>query len=246
MGPRDTWDRLGAWLRGLGAALDPRPRAVLVVSAHWEAPTVRVTGAARPSLIYDYYGFPPHTYALRYDAPGAPDLAANVASLLNAAGIAAGTDPGRGFDHGVFVPLKLVFPLADVPVVQVSLLATLDPGAHLAVGRALQPLRDRGVLILGSGMSYHNLAQMMSGATSIAASDMFDDWLARTCLLPAPARERALLDWHEAPAARAAHPREEHLIPLMVVAGAAGDAAGACAFRDRVMGSTVSAFRFDA
>jgi aromatic ring-opening dioxygenase catalytic subunit (LigB family) len=156
-GPADTWDATADWLKGLVAGLPERPKAVLVISGHWEAPVFTVGSGPAPELIFDYYGFPEETYRLRFDAPGSPQLAQRVRDLLDQAGLPAAEDPQRGYDHGVFVPLKLVLPAADIPVVQLSLRADLDPAAHLAAGRALAPLRDEGVLIVGSGMSWHNM-----------------------------------------------------------------------------------------
>lgn len=244
MGPADTWDRMGAWLRHLGPAGDARPRAIVVISAHWETPVVAVTSGVAPPLIYDYYGFPPHTYELRYPAPGDPALAAALCAHLHAAGIDAIEDPVRGFDHGVFIPFKLIYPDADIPIVQLSLHASLDPALHINIGRALAPLRDAGVLIIGSGMSYHNMAGLMRDDGDIGASDRFDEWLQGVCALDGEPRAQALTNWLAAPAARKVHPREEHLLPLMVAAGAGADARGRCDFSDRVMGATVSAFTF--
>ena len=155
--PPGAWDRTAAFLRGIPASLPARPRAIVLVSGHWLAAQPTVTSGARPGLIHDYGGFPPHTYQLRYDAPGAPPVAERVAQLLAGAGLPAAQDAARGWDHGVFSPLKVAFPDADVPVVQLSLLRSLDAGEHVAMGRALAPLRDEGVLIVGSGMSYHNM-----------------------------------------------------------------------------------------
>lgn len=243
MGPPDTWDRMAKWLRGIDAALPARPSALLVVSAHWECQVPTVTTAAAPPLLFDYYGFPPHTYELTWPAPGDPALASRVRQLLAGAGLESGEDGERGFDHGVFVPLKVAFPDARVPTVQLSLRAGLDPAQHLAMGRALAPLRDEGVLILGSGMSYHN----MRGFNSRPArehSARFDDWLEATTKRSPAERDAALASWTQAPSARASHPREEHLLPLMVVAGAAGDDRGRRVFRDEVMGVVVSATQF--
>lgn len=244
-GPADTWDRMAAWLGDLSNTLTGRPAAIIVVSAHWEAAAVAVTSGEQPPLIYDYSGFPPHTYELRYPAPGNPALARDICARLNEAGIASIEDRVRGFDHGVFIPLMLMYPQADIPVVQISLHASLDPAAHLAIGRALAPLRSRNILLLGSGLSYHNLARMMSTRPLLEDSDEFDTWLSATCALPRSAREAQLCEWSSAPAARSAHPREEHLLPLMVAAGAGGAAGAARVYHDRVMGSTVSAFAFE-
>jgi aromatic ring-opening dioxygenase catalytic subunit (LigB family) len=242
--PPGIWDRMADFLRGLVATLPARPRAVLLVSGHWLEAAFTAGSHPRPPLIYDYYGFPEHTYHLRYDAPGDPVLAARVQELLADAGLPAGIDAQRGYDHGVFIPLKLVLPDADVPVVPLSLLASLDASAHLAAGRALAPLRDEGVLIVGSGMSFHNMRAY--GDSSFGpVSDAFDAWLTAAVEAEPAARDARLASWDEAPNARLSHPprAEEHLLPLMVAAGAAGE--GHRIFSDRVMETTISAFRFD-
>ena len=237
-GPADEWDPLAGWLKGLVASLPERPKAILVVSGHWEAPQFTVGATVRPELIFDYSGFPAETYALRFDAPGAPEIAARVRALLGAAEATA-----RGWDHGVFVPLKLVTPDADIPVLQLSLKAGLDPAEHLAAGRALAPLRDEGVLIVGSGMSWHNMRGFTPDFTQ--RSERFDAWLAGAVADTAN-RDAALAHWETAPHAREAHPREEHLIPLMIAAGAASGEPGRIAFKDRVMDVDVSAVAFGA
>lgn len=244
MGPANTWDKMAAWLKQLLSTLSERPQALLVVSAHWETAQPRLTGHAQPALIYDYYGFPEHTYQLTYPAPGHPALATEIHRLLTAAGIPADIDPERGLDHGVFVPFKLIDPEAQIPVLQLSLQAGLDPAQHLAIGRALAPLREQGVLIVGSGMSFHNMRAF--GNHAQAQSRVFDDWLTQTVTAPEPVRTEGLLHWSQAPQARFSHPREEHLLPLMVVAGAAGNDPGAKIFEDEVMDSIVSAFQFGA
>ena len=243
MGPANTWEKTAGWLRGLDGSLPARPKALLVVSAHWEEAVPTVTTSPAPPLLFDYYGFPPSTYQLTWPAPGSPELAGRVQSLLTGAGIPSGADAQRGFDHGVFIPLKVSYPAAQLPTVQLSLRRGLDPAEHLALGRALAPLREEGVLLLGSGMSYHN---MRGFGTTRALSDsaVFDAWLAQTAAEEAPRREAQLTDWARAPAARASHPREEHLLPLMVMAGAAGGDRGQQVFRDEVMSSVVSAIRF--
>lgn len=240
-----AYDRLEAALADMRRQVGARPRAVLVVTSHWEAPRFLVSSSPAPGMIYDYGGFPPHTYQVRYPAPGDPALAARVAGLLNDAGHPAALDPQRGFDHGTFSMLYPVYPEADMPVVQLSLRADLDPAAHLAAGRALAPLREEGVLLIGSGLSYHNLRQF--GPHGRDASRAFDAWLQRALLELAPdARRTALLRWSEAPAARQAHPREEHLIPLMVALGAAENENASCVYHeDAFFGSlAVSSFRF--
>ncbi|MCB9594919.1 MAG: dioxygenase [Sandaracinaceae bacterium] len=241
MGPPDTWQRMGEWLGSIDASLPETPRALLVVSAHWEAPVATVLEPTRPRLLFDYSGFPPHTYELEWPAPAAPAVAERVRALLGQASIATATETERGWDHGVFVPLKLTYPEANVPTVQLSLVRGLDPAAHLAIGRALAPLRDEGVLIVGSGMSYHNMRRFMTSA-ALEDSRTFDAWLTETA--SAPDRAARLERWADAPAGRASHPREEHLLPLMVCAGAAEGDRGAVAFSDEVMNAKVSALRF--
>ena len=239
-GPADTWDKTAAWLKGLLEGLLERPKAILVVSGHWEAPVFTVGSAARPELIFDYYGFPEATYRLRFDAPGSPALAARVRDLLGRAGLPAAEEP-RGYDHGVFIPLKLVTPDADIPVVQLSLRRDLDPEAHLAAGRALAPLRDEGVLIVGSGMSWHNMRGFSPAFTG--KSEAFDSWLSQAMTDPGR-REEALRRWDQGPYAREAHPREEHLAPLFVAAGAAEGEPGRHAFRDVAMDVVISGYAF--
>ncbi|MCO4748385.1 MAG: dioxygenase [Proteobacteria bacterium] len=233
---------LRAYLEGLTEHVD-RPKAVLSISAHWEAPVATVQTGDSPPLLFDYYGFPAEAYQLTWPAPGAPELAARIGALLSAAGLTWKADPDRGFDHGTFVPLKLTFPDADVPTLQLSLIQGLDPAAHLALGRALAPLREEGVLIVGSGMSYHNM-RGFGASNALAASRAFDGWLQETTLLGQRERDARLTAWSSAPGARACHPREEHLLPLMVVAGAAGADPGSVPFSDTLMGVQISALQF--
>lgn len=237
---------LAASLADIPAQIGRKPKAILMVSAHWETPgTFAVMAAAKPSMVYDYYGFPANTYDIQYPAPGAPDLADRVQQLLQAAGLPIQKDDQRGFDHGAFVPAFVMYPDADVPMAQLSIDAHYDPEKHMALGRALAPLRDEGVLIIGSGLSYHNLRQIYGGGAE--ASAQFDAWLQKI-LLHSPAEQRAqsLADWENAPSARLAHPREDHLIPLMVAAGAAENEAVACVYHETraFAGITASSFRF--
>jgi aromatic ring-opening dioxygenase catalytic subunit (LigB family) len=241
--PRGLWTSMEAFLRSLPSLLPEPPRAILLVSGHWEMKGFNFTASATPPLIYDYYNFPPHTYELRYDAPGDPALAERARGLLAAAGILAATDAAHGLDHGVFIPLKVAFPDADVPVVEMSLDTGLDPALHLAAGRALAALRDQGVVIIGSGMSFHNM-RGYGDPRFTDPSVAFDTWLTATATADAATRNAALIDWANAPAARASHPREEHLIPMMVAAGAA-DGAGTRVYNDLVLGTAISAYRFD-
>ncbi len=237
-----AWDKLRAYLAGLVASLPERPKAFLVVTAHWEAAEPTVSLNPKPGMLFDYYGFPEHTYKLSYPAPGAPELGAEVKRLIEAVGLPVATDDQRGFDHGVFVPFLIVDPKAEIPVVMLSLRKDLDAAFHIRLGRALEPLRDEGVAIVGSGMSFHDLRHFQDGDT--VASAAFDTWLDSTIRAPAPEREARLAAWDKAPSARACHPREEHLMPLMVVAGAAGDSEGKHDFLDIIGGKVISGFRF--
>jgi aromatic ring-opening dioxygenase catalytic subunit (LigB family) len=246
IGPKGTWDRMATYLRGIADAIGQKPKAILVISGHWEEarPTVHV--GRNPPLLFDYYGFPEHTYRLRYPAPGSPELAAQVRALLDKAGIESGEEAERGLDHGVFVPFLLIYPQAEIPVVQLSLRQDLDPAAHLAIGRALVPLREEGVLIVGSGMSYHNLRHFGSMDPRVTeGARRFDDWLtAAVEESDAARRADALQSWSAAPDALLCHPRAEHLAPLFIAAGAAGDDRGRRTYSDRIMGKAVSGFQF--
>ncbi|MEO6776953.1 MAG: class III extradiol ring-cleavage dioxygenase [Kofleriaceae bacterium] len=219
-----------------------RPSALLVISAHWEEDVPTLMTSPQPAMLYDYFGFPPESYLLEWPAPGAPELAARVRELLQARGLPVAGDPDRGYDHGTFVPMKLAYPNADVPVLQLSLVRGLDPARHLELGRALAPLRDEGVFIIGSGMSYHNLRAFHPSAAPAALA--FDTWLREVTLREPAERDAALAAWTQAPSARAAHPREEHLLPLMVVAGAAGADRAQLGFDGTVNGLRLSAFHF--
>jgi aromatic ring-opening dioxygenase catalytic subunit (LigB family) len=244
--PPDLWDSMAAYLRGLDSDLGVRPSAVVVISGHWESERPAVNVAAHPGLLFDYYGFPEHTYRLTYSAPGSPGVAGRVRELLNAAGIASTEDSHRGLDHGVFVPFKLIYPDADIPIVQLSLNANLEAATHLQIGRALLPLRAAGVLIVGSGMSFHNLREFYSSQPrTVAAAEQFDRWLNDAVTEPDPqARERKLTDWESAPGARLSHPRPEHLLPLMVAAGAAGSDPGRRTYHRPLLGKPISGFQF--
>ncbi|OUM02873.1 DODA-type extradiol aromatic ring-opening family dioxygenase [Variovorax sp. JS1663] len=246
-------EEMGQAYAGLAAALADMPRqigrtpdAILMVSAHWEAPAFTVMGNPKPPMIYDYGGFPEHTYHVRYDAPGSPALARRVQGLIETAGLPAAFDAERGFDHGMFSPMAVMYPKAEVPTVQLSLRQGLDPAEHVALGRALAPLRDENVLIVGSGLSYHNLRHFGPQARDV--SKAFDDWLGDTVDAPSAQRVERLLAWSQAPAARIAHPREEHLIPLMVAIGAAGEERGVRVYHEDAFrgGVSVSSYRFGA
>ncbi len=240
-----AYDRLEASLQEIPRQLGATPKAVLVISGHWEATDFTVMSSPSPPMLYDYSGFPEHTYHIRYAAPGSPQTAERVRQLIEAAGFAVRVDAQRGFDHGTFSPLAVIYPGADVPVLQLSLRQGYDPKDHLAIGRALAPLRDEGVLILGSGLSYHNLREF--GPIAQAPSAAFDHWLQETLVSASPSeRVKRLLEWEAAPAARAAHPREDHLLPLMVAVGAAGDDRATLVYHEDGFfgGITVSSFMF--
>ncbi len=220
----DVWTgQLAQWGRAL-----PRPASILIVSAHWEAAPITVGATERVPLTYDFWGFPEHYYRVRYDAPGAPGLATRVRGLLAGVGRPVHRDDGRGLDHGAYVPLIEMYPAADVPVLQVSM-PSLDPRQLFDMGRRLAPLRDEGVLVVGSGFTTHNLREARFGDTSGSApqwSKEFDDWARRTV---EGGDIDAVLDFeHTAPAARIAHPRTEHFAPLFVALGATA-AAGVAA-----------------
>ena len=239
-----AYDLLEASLARMPAELGTTPRAVLMVSAHWEEPRFTVQTHPRPPMLYDYGGFPDFTYRIQYAAPGAPGVATRVRELLAAADNESSADPARGFDHGMFAPMAVIYPQADVPVLQLSLKRGLAPDEHLALGRALAPLRDEGILIIGSGLSYHNLRAFGPGARAPSAA--FDGWLDATlAIADAPARSAALADWEHAPAARLAHPREEHLLPLMVALGAAEHESATRVYHESEFfgGITVSSYR---
>jgi aromatic ring-opening dioxygenase catalytic subunit (LigB family) len=233
---------LQRYLADFANQLGRRPRALLVVSAHWEADRPTVTANPKPSLIYDYTGFPAHTYELRYDVPGSVEVARQVRELLTAAGIASAADEHRGLDHGVFVPFREMYPAADIPLVQLSLEAGYDPQRHLAIGAALRPLRDDGVLIVGSGMSFHNMRTLFNG--DAADAERFDGWLVAALTGDPAQRDPQLVRWAQAPSARAAHPEEDHLAPLFVAAGVARGEPGSAVYRDRFLNKPIAGFRF--
>ena len=223
-----------------------KPAAILVISAHWEARKPTITSGASPSLIYDYYGFPKESYEIKYPAPGSPDLANKIFNLLGSAGIEAKLDYQRGFDHGLFVPLKMMYPKANIPCVQMSLVNSLQPEAHIRIGKALADLRKDNVLVIGSGFSFHNLKEFFAPSTqkSQAMNENFEEWLIDTCSnrqITEEEREQRLINWESAPAARFCHPREEHLLPLHVCYGVAGTAAKRV-FEFEIMGKMASAY----
>ncbi len=241
---RRSFAKLEQSLAAMPDDLPETPKAVLMISGHWEDTTFAVMSSPKPPMVYDYYGFPPETYEIQYPAPGAPDIAQRTHDLIRAAGLPATLNPTQGFDHGVFAPMAVMYPNADMPTYQVSLQHGYDPAAHIALGRALAPLRDEGVLIVGSGLSYHNLRMM--GPEARVPSTEFDTWLNKALMLPAEDRTQALLDWEQAPSARVAHKEEDHLVPLFVALGAAEQDQATVTYHEEGIfgGVTATSFRF--
>lgn len=242
---RRHFDKLEASLSSIFRELDVVPKSVLVVSAHWETEAFSFSSNPKPGMYHDYSGFPEHTYRVRYGAPGEPILAQRAQALLLADGFEAHLDSSRGFDHGTFTLLQPMRPEADIPVVQMSIQRDFDADVHLKAGRSLAPLRDEGVLVIGSGMTYHNLRKLdRSGGP---ASHEFNAWLvAALDGVQAPVRDRSLRGWRDAPAATLAQPEPDHLLPLMVAAGAAGADVARLHFRqDDFFGHlAISSYRF--
>lgn len=241
---RDMFAHTAREFAALPGRLQSKPKAILVISGHWEAPEFTVSTATQPPMEYDYYGFPEHTYHIKYPAPGAPGLSARVKELLSGSGFKVTEDAARGFDHGVFVPLGLMYPDADVPVVMLSMKSNYDAAEHIRVGAALAPLRDEGVLIIGSGLTYHNMRGFgRDESTPVAAA--FETYLNKAISNDsASGRNEMLVNWEAGPGARLAHPREDHLLPLMVVAGAAGEDTGRALFIDHVMKVPMASYEF--
>ena len=224
----------------------PKREAIVLISAHWEASTPTLTHSANPPLIYDYYGFPQQAYHVTYPAPGQPTLADAIASVFEQNGIDSTLTDERGFDHGLFVPLKIMYPSADIPCVQLSLVKGLDAKTHIAMGQALSQLADDSILIIGSGFSFHNMQAFQTPATPIAQgkNEAFEQWLIDTCStvdMDENERTQRLINWEDAPSARYCHPREEHLLPLHVCYGAAQRACSQF-FELTIMGKKASVY----
>ena len=239
---------MNRFLRAYPASI-AKPDAVIVISAHWEEPMVSITSATSPPLLFDYHGFPAETYAYRYPAPGHPELARRVQEMLRQAGIESRLEQQRGLDHGVFVPLIMMYPEADIPCIQVSLAASLDAAEHVRIGKALAVLKNENLLIIGSGFSFHNITALMSKRDDAVdqRNHEFEAWLTQTCSDPdmdEAEREARLVNWELAPHARYCHPREEHLLPLQVCYGI-GQSAAATVFQDTVAGFITSAYQWD-
>jgi len=222
-----------------------KPDAILVISAHWEESAATLMGAQNPTMFYDYYGFPNEAYEITYPAPGSPELAKRIAGLFEKNNILTRIDPQRGFDHGLFIPLKLMYPEAEIPALQLSLIRGLNAGVHIALGKALRELKKENILVIGSGFSFHNMGAFawegMSGPD--AANDLFQNWLIDVCAGPIrqSEREKRLIEWEGAPSARYCHPREEHLLPLHVCIGMA-DKPARLIFDDQILGKRAVAF----
>jgi aromatic ring-opening dioxygenase catalytic subunit (LigB family) len=245
-GDPEGYGKLRKYLENLGQRHKNEIKAILVISGHWEEAVPTIYFGENHPLFYDYYGFPEFTYNLSWPAKGDSGLSLQVEKLLNSSGFRTAREDNRGFDHGTFVPLMVAFPDAGVPVVQLSLIRGLDPKAHIDLGRALEPLRNEGVLIIGSGMSYHNMQGFMSGAPSAAGvSKQFDDWLTQSVTENNDGeRNEFLINWNKAPKARESHPRSEHLVPLFVVAGTAGNDKAVRDYSGLLMGINISGFKF--
>jgi len=222
-----------------------KPDAILVISAHWEENTASLMGSQSPKMLYDYYGFPEKAYEITYPAAGNPALADRIVGLLKKNNIKSHIDTDRGFDHGLFIPLKLMYPEADIPSIQLSLLHSLNPAEHIALGKALRELVPENILVAGSGFSFHNqnaFFGQIPGAPD-PANEAFQNWLLETCIGPIAQseREKRLIEWEKAPYARYCHPREEHLLPLHVCLGMA-DKPAKIIFDDQILGKRGLAF----
>jgi len=238
-----TYGRLNAYLRGFKDSIET-PDAIVVISAHWEESIISITASPQPSMLFDYYGFPPETYQYQYPAPGEPELAGHAHELIGKAGIQSRLDHDRGFDHGVFVPLMLMYPQAEVPCIQISLSDSMDAAFHIRLGKALADLKRKNLLVLGSGFSFHNMSVFLSETNQAnqEKNRLFENWLAQTCsdkALSETEREQRLSDWILAPHVRFCHPREEHLLPLQVCYGIGG-AAAEITFQEPIVGGLIS------
>ena len=225
-----------------------RPESILVISAHWEEREPTLLGAEKPSLFYDYYGFPDEAYNITYPAPGNLKLVGRVKEMLQKNNFSIRIDNERGYDHGVFIPLKLMYPEADIPVAQLSLVRGLNPATHMALGNALRGLLSENVLVIGSGFSFHNQNAFFGNPTggADARNEAFQNWLIETVTSPLTQgeREQRLIHWESAPNARYCHPREEHLLPIHVCQGLANES-GKLIFNDEILGKRGVGFLWD-
>ncbi len=241
--PPDDYAKLREWLEGIPARLPSKPKAILMVSAHWEEPEFTLLETPEPKLRYDYFGFPKATYELNYPAPLSSHLNSRIKQCFAEAQQKLAGEFSRDYDHGVFVPLMVMFPEADIPIAQLSLKSGLDPTEHIRIGKLLAQLRREEVLIIGSGLSYHNLR--LFGPQARRPSAEFDEWLTNTlCNQTDEPRNQALTNWKSAPSATICHPREEHLTPLNVIVGSANEAKGIKTYSGKLYEATISGFEF--
>ncbi len=226
----------------------PTPKTILLISAHWEGSPIRILGKKEPNLFFDYYGFPKDLYNFKYPAKNNLELVSKISQLFEKNNISYKLDDSRDYDHGVFVPLLLMYPEANIPVVQISLLKGLDPLAHIKIGEALAPLRNEEVLILGSGSSFHGFFANLEEKLLVKHSENFDQYLNDLCTnkkYTGEERKQKLIEWRKAHSAKLAHPREEHLMPLMVNVGAADGAVGERIYEDYYMEFKMGAYLFN-
>lgn len=245
-GDPEGYENLKRFLKNLGEEYSNKIKAILVISGHWEEKVPTINFSENSNLLYDYYGFPEYTYHLTWLARGNVKFAEKVEQLLNKNGFETAREYNRGYDHGVFVPLMIAFPKPEVPIIQMSLIQGLDPQKHINMGKAIEPLREDGVLIIGSGMSYHNLQSFFSNDPKVKEiSEDFDNWLNETITSHNnQERETKLKNWQKAPGASFSHPRSEHLVPLFVCVGAGNNDQATQVYSDYLMGAKISAFAF--
>ncbi len=224
----------------------PKPSAIVLISAHWEQKQPTITGAVSPGLLYDYYGFPDEAYSISYPASGEPYLAQELFNLLDSNELQPVIDNSRSFDHGMFVPLKVMYPKADIPCVQLSLVNSLDPALHIRIGQALAGIKYKDVLFIGSGFSFHNMQAFFTSGSiqEEAMNTAFETWLIETCTdkrIDEDVRDQLLTNWHKAPHARFCHPREEHLLPLHVCYGL-NNCPSSDFYRLKILGKSASCY----
>lgn len=235
-------------LKGIASQYGNKPKAILMISGHWEENEFSVMSNPNPPMLYDYSGFPPHTYKIKYPACGVPELAHKIQTLARQAKIPLHLDSKRGFDHGAYCVAFPMYPAADVPMIQLSIKQSYDPETHLKLGEVLAPLREENILIIGSGLSFHNMNALMGNDHKARlASHDFDEWLQKTLVHSSPTERRErLLNWESAPGARLAHPQEDHLLPLLIAVGAATNEKGSLIYHEKTFGGeiAVSSFKF--
>ncbi|HHX60028.1 MAG TPA: dioxygenase [Epulopiscium sp.] len=222
-----------------------KPDSIIVISAHWEEDIVTIQSGSEPDIMYDYYGFPEASYNIKYPCKGDRDLALKIAGLFKNNGIVYRLDDKKAYDHGSYIPLKIMYPDADIPVLQISLQGNLDPLTHLNIGKALRPLLEENVLIIGSGFSFHNMRAFDFDGNNIedTVNNEFQDKLIEICCDEKDEEKRmeSFINWGDIPGARYCHPREEHLLPLLVCAGLSQDV-GTKVFDDYILGKRATAF----